>query len=239
MYITKALKELSDQRFGLQARDGEYLISPDGVDLERYVHLPEPHQARQELGLADDMTAVYSGSFYAGRGLEMLEQLALAYPQIQFLWIGGNADQIIQWRERLDSGGVKNVTLTGTIANSQLPRFQAAADIFLMPYSRKFGGSSGGEIARVSSPLKMFEYMAAGRAILAADLPVLREILNEQNTLFYQPEEFEDLSRCFARLVMDKDLRARLSSNARRDVRAYDWQTRMSGILNVVKSLPG
>jgi glycosyltransferase involved in cell wall biosynthesis len=57
-----------------------------------------------------------------------------------------------------------------------------------MPYKSKVAGNSGGDIAQVTSPMKLFEYLACGRAILTSDLPVLREVLSENNAAFYPPE---------------------------------------------------
>lgn len=235
VYITAALKQLADARFKVQAKTGEYTIAPDGVDLERYLHLPEPAQARKQLGLAEALTAVYSGGFYTGRGLELLQRLALTFPQVQFLWIGGSAEQVNLWRGRLESAGVSNVSLTGFIANSRLPLYQAAADVLLMPYNRAFGGSGGGDIAAVSSPMKLFEYMAARRCILASDLPVLREVLNENNAAFYEPENYNDLCDKFAALISDEAARRKLSNAAFEDVQVYSWKTRMAGIMRVIK----
>lgn len=231
VYITKALKELTDQAISVKARPDEFMIAPDGVDLERYESLPDATQARANLGLPENFTAAYTGGFYAGRGLDILEQLAQAFPQVKFLWIGGTVEQVDTWRERLDSKGLRNVTLTGHLPNSQLPLYQAAADILLMPYNRAFGGSSGGDISRVSSPLKLFEYLASGRAILASDLPVLREVLSEQTTCFFEPEDINDLCEKFSQLLSNSAQRKRLGDAARICAKDYDWKARMSRIL--------
>ena len=236
VYITSALKQLADERFGVKAREGEYIIAPDGVDLERYQSLPDPAAARKQQGLEEALTAVYSGGFYPGRGLELMQQLALSFPQVHFLWLGGTEEQVSNWRARLQDAGVNNVRLTGFIPNSQLPLYQAAADILLMPYSRSFSGSGGGDIGAVSSPMKLFEYMAASRCILASDLPVLREVLDERHAAFYQPEDFSDLCEKFAELLSDKARREKLAAAAREAVGAYDWKTRMGGIMRVIKT---
>ncbi len=235
VYITAALKQLTDSTFKVQAREGEFIIAPDGVDLERYQALPEPAQARKQLGLEEALTAAYSGGFYTGRGLELMQRVALVFPQVQFLWIGGTAEQVSEWRLRLVSAGVRNVKLFGFIPNSQLPLYQAAADVLLMPYSRAFAGSGGGDIAAVSSPLKLFEYMAAQRCILASDLPVLREVLNEENAAFFEPEDFTDFCEKFAALISDEPKRKRLASAAREKVTDYSWKTRMTGIMRVIE----
>ncbi len=77
----------------------------------------------------------------------------------------------------------------------------------------------------------MFEYMAAGRAILTSDLPVLREVLNENNALFYAIEDFDDLKTKFTMLISDAELRDKLSRQARTDVAQYTWQKRMQKIV--------
>lgn len=233
IYITRALKELTDQACSIQARSNEWMIAPDGVDLVRYDNLPEVEQARKMLNLPGRFTAAYSGGFYQGRGLETLQHLAQAFPDVQFLWIGGNPQQVASWKEKLELQGIDNVTLTGFIANEELPLYQAAAEVLLMPYEKKFSGSGGGNIASVSSPMKMFEYMAAGRVILTSDLPVLREVLNESNAAFYIPEDFDDLRQQFSALINDKATRDRLAHQARMDVRAYEWKTRMKRIMQV------
>lgn len=231
VYITKALKDLADRSVNTSAREREYLIAPDGVDLERFESLPDPAKARADLGLQDVFTAVYAGGFYPGRGLEILEPLAQAFPQVQFLWIGGNDEQVSAWRERLKDRDIGNVLLTGFVHNSRLSLYQAAADVLLMPYSSSFGGSGGGNIARVSSPLKMFEYLASGRAILASDIPVLREVLTDKTACFYQPENFKHLCQQFSALVSNSALRGRYASAARSKAQEYDWKRRMKGIL--------
>ena len=84
--------------------------------------------------------------------------------------MGGRPEDIAPWQAKLAQDGLNNVTITGFIPNSRLPLYQAAADILLMPYNRSISGSSGGDIARVINPMKMFDYLASGRAIAASDI---------------------------------------------------------------------
>ena len=169
------------------------LIAPDGVDLERYKNRVDSSSARNKLGIEDRFTAVYSGGFYEGRGLESLMELAKRFPEVSFLWVGGKKDVVTNWQNKLEDSGVQNIHLTGFVSNEELPLYQMAADILLMPYGKVIAGSSGGNIADVSSPMKMFEYMAAGRVILTSDMPVLREVLNETNAAFYNSEDMQSM----------------------------------------------
>ncbi len=229
--ITRALGRVIEKRFALSIPENSIVIAPDGVDDARYQSLPEPPQARAQLGFKEGLTAVYTGGFYKGRGLELLVELAKEFPQVQFLWVGGKPEAVAGWKTVIDNLKLDNIQLTGFIPNEKLPLYQAAGEILLMPFGKSVSGSSGGDTAEVCSPLKMFEYMAAGRAILTSDLPVLREVLNENNALFYAIEDYEDLKAKFTLLLGDAELRNKLASQARTDVAQYTWQERMQKVV--------
>jgi glycosyltransferase involved in cell wall biosynthesis len=229
--ITHALVARIESRFNMTLPHQDLIIAPDGVDLERYQSLPEITSARKKLGLPEKLTAVYTGGFYRGRGLELLLNLAIHFPQVHFIWVGGKPEAVADWSDQIKVAGINNIQLTGFIDNQILPLYQTATDILLMPFGKTVAGSSGGNTADVCSPMKMFEYMAAGRAILTSDLPVLREVLNDQNAIFYEPENFSDLKRKFSELIENPALRERIAAQARLDVEKYSWQRRMRLIL--------
>jgi len=229
--ITRALGRVIEGRFALKLPEKELVIAPDGVDDSRYTSLPDAATARRELGLKEVPTAVYTGGFYQGRGLELLLELAKDYPAVQFLWVGGKPEAVAAWQAILKNQDIENIRLTGFVSNEELPLYQAAADVLLMPFGKTVSTSSGSNTADVCSPLKMFEYMAAGRAILTSDLPVLREVLNEKNACFYAIEEYQDLKSRFETLLNDSELRAALAGQAKLDVEQYTWQERMRKIM--------
>lgn len=235
--ITEALKVILEQEYDLQFNPDETIIAPDGVDLERYNKKVEASSARTQLGLEDRFTAVYSGGFYEGRGLESLMELAIRFPEICFLWVGGKKDVVEIWKKKLENAGVRNIHLTGFVPNEHLPLYQMTADILLMPYGKVIAGSSGGNIADVSSPMKMFEYMATGRVILTSDTRVLREVLNETNAAFYKSEDLQNMVDVFATLVKNTGLRNRLAGQALIDVQRYSWRARMQKIISRVDGL--
>lgn len=202
------------------------VISPDGVDLERYLGLPDPSSARQQLTLPEMPTAGYTGHLYPGRGMGLLVDLARGFPGVNFLWVGGRAEDVNFWRNRLAQQGLNNITLTGFIENRLLPLYQAAADILLMPYERRVSGSSGGNTADFCSPMKMFEYMACQRAIISSDLPAISEVLNQHNAFLCPPEDVNSWTTAMNTLLVDPDLRQRIARRARFDVESYTWVER-------------
>jgi glycosyltransferase involved in cell wall biosynthesis len=224
--ITGALRRVLEKGFHYHFPEKEIVIAPNGVDLDRYRNLPEPAAARRQLGLPECLTVGYTGHFYTGRGMEVLEALAHRYPAVQFLWVGGRPEAVREWQTRLDQAGLGNVHLTGFVENRVLPVYQAAAEILLMPYEHSIAGSSGGNSADICSPMKMFEYMAAGRAILTSDLPVIHEVLNEANAVFCPPEDAGAWTAALRQLLENPELRIRLGAQALRDSQQYTWLAR-------------
>lgn len=226
LVTTRALRKALERSTRLQFPDEALQVAPNGANLDRYAHLPNPAEARRQLNLNDGLTVGFSGHFYAGRGMDLLFELARALPNVNFLWAGGAPDAVEEWRAKLNSARASNVTLTGFIENSHLPLYQAAADILLMPYGRVISASSGQNIAEVINPMKMFDYMAAGRAIVSADLPVIREVLDESRAVFCEPGNVEAWTSAIQKLLADEKQRAALSANARKTIEKYTWLAR-------------
>ena len=228
--ITRALVNILERDFHMHFSNDEVVIAPNGVDLERFASLPDPIAARRQIGLREAPTVMCTGHLYAGRGAELFLALAKSLPQAQFVWAGGRLEDVQIWRQRAES---KDVLFTGFIPNRDLPFYQAAGDILLMPYSRSIMGSSGfADSAAVASPMKMFEYMAAGRAIVTSDLPVIREVLNERNAVFCEPENVGDWRVEIESLLNDDARRIDLGRQAQQDVQGYTWVARAQRILN-------
>ena len=226
LVTTLALRKALERSTRLDFPDDAVQVAPNGANLERYANLPSSAEARRQLNLKDGLTVGFTGHFYAGRGMDLLFELARALPDVNFLWAGGTPDAVEEWRAKLYSVRASNVNLTGFIENSRLPLYQAAADILLMPYGRAISASSGQNIADVINPMKMFDYMAAGRAIVTADLPVIREVLDESRAVFCEPGNVEAWTIAIKKLLSDENQRAMLSMNAQQTIQKYTWLAR-------------
>jgi glycosyltransferase involved in cell wall biosynthesis len=224
--ITKALEDVLARKYGLPS---SVIIAPNGIDLERYGSLPSPELARQKIGIPDAPTVICTGHLYAGRGVETFIALAEKSPGTNFLWVGGHPDDVEMWRERAREQ--ENVRFTGFVQQSELPLYQSAADILIAPYASQISGSSGGDSASVASPMKLFDYMAAKRAIITSDLPVIREVLDEENAIFVPPDNVDAWHAALTQLLGDDALREKLAENAYTLVEEYTWLARQKKVL--------
>ena len=226
LVTTAALRRRLEHSTRMRFPDAAVQVAPNGVDLERYQDLSTPTESRARLGLAEAFTIGFTGHFYPGRGLELLFELAQELGQYQFLWVGGTPEAVADWRIRLRDAQLENVTLTGFVENSRLPLYQTAADVLLMPYTTSVAASSGQEISEIINPMKMFEYMAAGRPIVTSSLPVIREILDETRAVFCPPADTAAWKAAILTLAAEPTRRAMLAANARAEVENYTWLRR-------------
>lgn len=243
--ISRALLEDLVRQHGASSAPPFAIVAPDGVDLQRYVGLPSPEQARAALIAVEGaaltpfeerlspgcFVAGYTGHLYPGRGGEMLLTIAARLPDVTFLLAGGEPQDVARLRESARRGGLNNVILTGFVPNARLPLYQAACDVLLMPYQRRVAASSGGDIARYLSPMKLFEYLACGRAILSSDLPVFREVLSEENAVLLPPEDVEAWAGAIRQLRSNPERRSVLAARVREEAGRYSWEARASRIL--------
>jgi glycosyltransferase involved in cell wall biosynthesis len=227
MFITHALHDVLEKKYGVSLSPSETIIAPNGVDLGRFAGLPDPETARRQLGLPQAPTVACTGHLYEGRGADLFLSLAAKFPQTNFLWVGGRRQDVAGWQSRAVAQGLKNVQLTGFVTNQRLPLFQAAAEILLMPYAREIAISSGtGRSAEISSPMKMFEYMASDRAIITSDLPVIREVLDDRMAVFCPPDDQGSWVIALEDLLRDPNRRQSLGRQARSEVEKYTWVRR-------------
>ena len=207
------------------------LVRPSAVDLALFDNVPGKTDARKYLGIdVHKNVAMYVGHLYRHKGVQYLIQTAKVLPEVDFIIVGGWAKD----RERLmtQAEGIKNITFIEHVPNGQVPLFLAAADVLLLP------NSMAHPEATITSPLKLFEYMAARRPIIASDIPAFRGILNHgRNAFVVKPDSPEAIAEGVSAVCVDKTLAFQLAEMAWRDVQNYTWEKRARSILE--QFMPG
>ena len=172
----------------------------------------------------------YVGSLYRGRGLELIAELARRLPHVDFHIIGGRDHEITFWREQC---GAANFFVHGFVQHGCLGTYYRKLDVVLAPYQRQANQAEGGATWRWMSPLKVFEYMAHAKPIVASDIPVLREVLHDGLTaVLVGPERTDEWEGAIVRLH-DPEARRTLGTQAYIAFeQCYTWAQRARNVLS-------
>jgi len=208
-------------------------VAPDGADVPpKGLALPPD---RPWPGRAGRVQVGYVGSLQPGRGVEIIAALAARLQEMDFHVIGGTEDQVEGWRRRASATG--NLHVHGFVPPAVATACRQMMDILLTPYQeRTLCVDDRGQVRDTTpgmSPLKVFEAMAAGKAIVSSDLPALREVLtHDVNALLVPPADVEAWADAIGFLARHTEAAERLARQALDDLRAkYSWQVRATNIL--------
>ncbi len=229
--IVQALKD-DFLKIGFEVKN--ILVAPDGVDFEivnkEGTSPSDKGTARILLGLpSGQKLAVYTGSLYRWKGVYVLADAAKLMPGVLFFVVGGDerGDEA-EFKRYLVEQRINNVKVTGYIKSEETVRsYLAAADVLILPNSAKDKVSQ-----KYTSPLKLFAYMASRRPIVASDLPSLREILNENNSILVKPDDALALAEGIKKVLNDPVSASHMSNLAFEDAKQYTWEKRAESIIN-------
>lgn len=221
--ITKGVKE---KLISIGLAKEKILVCPDGVDLDKFNIPDTKEQARQKLNLPTDKNLIiYTGHLYEWKGAQILAQVAQYLNNNEVIvFVGGSTKDVIQFKEKYTKD---NILILGYQEHSTIPLYLKAADILVLPNS----GQS--DISRLyTSPMKLFEYLASKRPIIASKLPSIEEILNNSNSVLVDPDSPELLAKAIKILLSDTNLSDKLAQQAFLDVQEYTWDNRAKKIIN-------
>lgn len=228
---------LADMLADMGVERERLLVTPNGVHLDQY--RVDDEQARRaalaDLGLGSlrpgQIVLGFVGYYRRWHRMDLVIE-ALKRPDLQeavlvLVGEGPAHDELVEAAK--EHGVADRVVFAGRRSHDAIPAVLPGFDLALVPAINPY-----------ASPLKLFEYMAAGLAVVAPDQPNLREVLeNEANALLTPREDGQALAEAIARLVNDGELRGRLGRAARRTVveRDLTWRGNARRVVAAVEGL--
>ena len=210
---------------------GGVQVVPNGAHLDTAIAPRHTAELRHALGLPDDALVLgFVGFVRAWHGVGWALDAMAELPPETHLVIVGDGPALPQLAARArDLGLAGRVHLLGRVEHAEVAGYMALFDVALQTAAVAY-----------ASPLKLFEYMALGRAIVAPDQPNIREILRDgENAQLFAPDSEAAFRLALSRLCADPALRARLGANAARAVREtpYTWAHNAVRIEGVARAL--
>ncbi len=210
------------------------IVVPDAVDLQDF-GLVSRKDTRGKLKIgSDERVVLYSGSLQSRKGVYVLAQAAKENKSknLWFWFVGGTLQgtDVSEFRQYISRKEISNVVVTGYIPAREVAAYLVAADVLVLPSSAKVAESN-----LYTSPMKLFEYLAAGVPIVASATKANREILiNGKNALLVLPDNPKDLLKGIRKVLTDKYLADRICRAAVTDAKKYSWDKRAAKIADFV-----
>ncbi|MBI1282351.1 MAG: glycosyltransferase [Anaerolineaceae bacterium] len=215
----------------------KFLVAHDGIRKERFDNAPSQAEARAQIGWPQEAFIVgYVGrlqTLTADKGVGTLVDALSQVADVALGLVGGPDDMAEALRQHWSKIGLStnNFLYAGQVAPDKVPLYLAALDVCAipLPWTTHF--------AYYTSPMKLFEYMASRRAIIASNLPSIAEVITDgENALLVSPSDASALAEAIKRLRDDTALRQRLADKAYTDVMAhYTWAARAQNILKTIQ----
>jgi glycosyltransferase involved in cell wall biosynthesis len=232
-YVLPVTKVLADHVRWAGVPDDRIMVIPNGIDPLRFAAAPERDEAKRRLGLDGRTVLGFTGFLKNWHQLDRVIDLLAVETGSQcshLLVVGDGPNRATLESYARDRGVADRVTVTGVVGRDAIPAHVAAFDVALQP-----------GVTAYASPLKLFEYMALGCAIVAPDTPNIREILtDETDALLFHPDDPAGFAVAVDRLTRDPALRDRLGTGARATIAAkrLTWPHNAERVVALCRSLP-
>lgn len=209
-----------------ELKNKDIIVAHDGADI------PSEKCKKIKLKGSGNLKVGYVGSLYPGRGINIIISLARRCLDFDFYIVGGDNEIIKKWKE--DSKDLSNLYFYGFIPHGDICSYMNEFNVVLAPYQKEVFTSQNrkSSTAKWMSPLKVFEYMSFGKAIICSNLEVLREVLeNKKDSLLCDPVKIEEWIEAL-NLIKDGNIRFSLGKKAKEKfLEKYTWKKRAEIII--------
>ena len=221
--ISEALKQYMIDLYPMYK--DKFFVAHDGADEVKQFN---------KIDLKGDASKIkigYVGHLYKGKGMEVIANIVNKLPLCEFHIVGGLEEDVKTWQKEINA---KNIYFYGFVAQNKVSLYINSFDIVLLPNQKVIlpngAKSIQSNISQFTSPLKMFEYMAHKKAIVASNLAVLKEVLSDDTAVFAISDNYDDWVKQITLLVEDSVLRNKIANNAFKEFKKYTWKVRAKNV---------
>ena len=216
--------------------ENKILSWPNGVDLEKFDLKISKEEARKKLDLPQDKILVgYVGMLKTmgmGKGIETaIGALKFLLENVMLVLVGGSEEDVDEYEKAAERAGlVEKVNFVGWVKHELIPYYLKAFDVLIAPFPRN------DHYEFYMCPMKILEYMASKRPIVASDLNSIRELISEKESVLIQPESEEALAAGIKQIIENQQFADEISSSAFNKAQNFTWQNRAQAIINFMES---
>ena len=202
------------------ASSNKVYMERNGVDIEAFSPSITKEEARSKVQLPQQGKIVlYTGHLYSWKGVDTFVTAARLLPNIRFICVGGTSADV-EWFKK-EYADVPNLSFTGHVPHSEVSLWQSAADVLVLPNTAREMIS-----VRYTSPMKLFEYMASGRPIVASRLPSIMELVDSTTAYLFEPDSAESLVQEINVVFSTPEEASTKALRAQQSVSEFSWQKR-------------
>lgn len=196
---------------------------PNGTDIADFSIALNKNEARKRLGIPpQERVALYTGQLFSWKGVHTFLEAARYLKEISLYIVGGNSEDLPQAKEYARTlSDPDSIHFVGSRPHEEIPLWLKAADVLVLP-------NTG--IQKVSlyytSPMKLFEYMASGRPIVASDIPSIREVLGEEEAFFAEADNPKSFAEAITKSLDNLMLSEEKGKKAALSAQKFSWGAR-------------
>jgi len=207
------------------------IVCPNGINLDEFTVTTPKDVLRAQLHLPQEKKIVmYTGHLYGWKGAQVLAEAAhFLRGEVLMVFVGGTDKDISRFKEQYERSDIR---IVGRVPHTLIPKYLVCADVVVLPNI-----PSTRESRFTTSPIKLFEYMAAGIPIVASDLPSIREIIDDTMCAFCIPDDARNLAYTIRSVLENPADTAQKAKYAQHEVRQYTWERRAARIKEEMRAI--